>query len=247
MLWTLEKRHRLQIPDRYGNVPDAPRQDVTLADGRRGRITMERDGGWHLEIFPSRSEAHDGSINIRVSADEEEAYLKTARERFERDNPGFTWEVRRREVEPHEPVDTSFLFSTSMTLWPRFAVKVASNVGREIYGLPWLESPHGKLLHRLLWDEETSVRMQPWPTASIPWGGLGYEPGPDHVLCAMRGLQGPMLMLVLFGEQTYGVPLGNQPLDEEAVWLLHVDERTYERTTGEDFFGRIISSLPRGR
>ena len=40
MLWTLEKRHRLRIPDRYGKVPLAPHQDVTLGDGRKGRITI---------------------------------------------------------------------------------------------------------------------------------------------------------------------------------------------------------------
>jgi hypothetical protein len=38
-LWVLEQRHRHRIPDRYGNVPDAPRVEATVADGRRSRST----------------------------------------------------------------------------------------------------------------------------------------------------------------------------------------------------------------
>jgi HNH endonuclease len=245
MLWTLEKRHRLRIPDRYGKVPLAPHQDVTLVDGRKGRITLVREGGWHLEIFPSRSDADDGSIDARLSADNETETLRKWQARFERDNPGFTWQIRDRQVEPRDHIDVTFPFSMSMTLWPRFAVKVGLNVGRELFGQAWLESEHGMTLNRLLWNTETKIQMKPLPTGRLPWSIRGYEPGPDHVLYVNIGVDGrPMLLISLFGEETYGVPLGDEPLPEKTVWLLHVHERSEERISRDEFFRRIITSLP---
>jgi hypothetical protein len=139
----------------------------------------------------------------------------------------------------------TFPFSISTTLWPRFAVKVALNVGRELFGQAWLLSEHGSMLHRLLWNEETKIKMKPLPTGKVPWSGHGYEPGADHVLYVNTGSDGrPMLLISLFGEETYGVPLGDESLPEKTVWLLHVHERSDERISLDEFFRRIITSLP---
>lgn len=129
------RRHRLKIPDRYGNVPDAPTQVVDLADGRKGRITFDGDGrGPELEIFPSRVDLGDGKSKIQVSVDQEVAYLNKLRARFESANPGLTFAVSAREVAPHVPVEVTHPISWSLTLWPRFAVKVALNAGRSFWG-----------------------------------------------------------------------------------------------------------------
>jgi len=66
---------------------------------------------------------------------------------------------------------------------------------------------------------------------------------PGSCLFAMRGLQGPMLLIALFGEQTYGVPLGDQRLPQETVWLLHVRDRNYETISADDFYARVISEM----
>ena len=101
------------------------------------------------------------------------------------------------------------------------------------------------MLHRLLWNEETKIKMKPLPTGKVPWSGHGYEPGADHVLYVNTGLDGrPMLLISLFGEETYGVPLGDESLPEKTVWLLHVHERSDERISLDEFFRRIITSLP---
>ena len=134
-LWVLEQRHRLRIPDRYGKVPDAPRVNAKVADGRTAIVTLS-PGGWELELPPSARPGtqRDDSLQITVSVDDEAEYIAKKVKRFERDNRGFTWQVAKRELSPHVPLDVSFPFSIPMTLWPRFAVKVALAVGREMYG-----------------------------------------------------------------------------------------------------------------
>jgi hypothetical protein len=89
--------------------------------------------------------------------------------------------------------------------------------------------------------------MNPFPTAGAIGAGLpDYEPGPDHLLWANNGPKGePMLLIQLFGEQTYGVPLGAFTLPEKTVWLLHVQQGTYEHITEDEHFRRILMSLPR--
>lgn len=103
------------------------------------------------------------------------------------------------------------------------------------------------LLHRLLWNTEAKVRMNPFPTSGAIGTQLpGYEPAPDHLLWANLGLNGePMMMIQLFGEEIYGVPLGPFGLPEKTVWLLHVHERSCEQLTEDDLLRRILSSLPR--
>ena len=87
--------------------------------------------------------------------------------------------------------------------------------------------------------------MKPLPTGKVPWSTPGYEPGPDHVLFVNTGIDGrPMLLISLFGEETYGVPLGDDPLPANTVWLLHVRERNDERISRDEFFQRIIAPLP---
>lgn len=245
-IFTREKRHRLKIPDRYGNVPDAPTQLVDLADGRKGRITFTRNGP-ELEIFPNRIALGDGTSTIQISADEELAYLEKLRTRFEKANPGFTFEVGSRSIGPHVPVDVRHPITWSLNLWPRFGVKVALNVGRELWGEEWLRSEHGMLLHRLLWGTETKIQMNPFPTTGAIGAELpDYEPGPDHLLWANNGPKGePTLLIQLFGEQTYAVPLGAFTLPEKTVWLLHVHQGTYEHVTEDEHFRRILMSLPR--
>jgi hypothetical protein len=89
--------------------------------------------------------------------------------------------------------------------------------------------------------------MNPFPTAGAIGAELpAYEPGPDHVLWANNCPNGePMLLIQLFGEETYGVPLGPFALPEKTVWLLHVHQGTYEHMTEDEHFRRILMSLPR--
>ena len=210
-LWVLEQRHRLRIPDRYGKVPDAPRVNAKVADGRTAIVTLS-PGGWELELPPSARPGtqREDSLQITVSVDDEAEYIAKKVKRFEPpDNRGFTWQVAKRELTPNVPLDVSFPFSIPMTLWPRFAVKVALAVGREMYGENWLGSEHRLLLNRLLWDREHKVKMNPLPTKGAFWARIGWTPPPDHVVMTIDGDSGPMMLITLFGEDTYGVPLGD--------------------------------------
>jgi HNH endonuclease len=241
-LWVLEQRHRLRIPDRYGNVPDAPRVRATVADGRTAVVTLN-PGGWKLDLPPSsRSGAGGGALQITVSVDDEADYIAKKIKRFERDNPGFTWQITKRQIVSDAPLDVSFPFSIPLTLWPRFAVKVALTVGRELYGEEWLRSDHGLLLHRLLWNEEQKVRMNPLPTKSTIWAGLGWTPPPNHVFVTVDSYGAPMLLITLFGEDTYGVPLGAPAPPGGAAWVLHTHGRTWERLSADDFITRIVAA-----
>jgi hypothetical protein len=181
-------------------------------------------------------------ISVQVSEDEELAYLDKLKERFEKANPGSTFKVTRRTIAPHDPVEVTHPVSWPLKLWPRFGVKVALNVGRALWGEEWLESDHGMLLHRILWDKEIQVGANAFPNGKVPGAGLaGYEPGPDHVLYVNTAMNGePMLLIQLFGEQTYGVQLGPFKLPEKTVWILHVHQRTSEHISLDEFFGRII-------
>jgi hypothetical protein len=239
-LWVLEQRHRLRIPDRYGKVPNAPRVTATVADGRTAVVTLT-PGGWELELPPSnRPGEEDGSLQITVSLDDEAEYIAKKVARFKRDNPGFTWEITKREAAPQDPLDVSFPFSIPMKLWPRMGVKIALTVGRELFGQPWLRSDHGLLLHRLLWDEERQVGMNPLPTKQTIWAGSGWEPPPNHVLMTVDTFGTPMLLISLFGEDTYGVPLGDTLPPGGSAWVLHTHDRKWERMTADDFISRIV-------
>jgi hypothetical protein len=243
-LWVREQRHRLGVPDRYGKVPEAPRVPAKVTDGRTAIVTLS-PGGWELELPPSTSPGTEGadSLQITVSTDDEAEYIATKVKRFERANPGFTYKTTKRELAPHGPLDVSFPFSIAMTLWPRFAVKVALTVGREVYGEDWLTSEHGLLLNRLLWGRETDVVMKPLPTKGAFWAGSTWSPPPDHVVMTMDGYTGPMMLLTLFGEDSYGVPLGpTSPPPGGVAWVLHTHERTHERLSTEDFITRIVAS-----
>lgn len=113
-------------------MPDAPRVKATVADGRPALVTLN-PGGWDLELPPSsRPGEGDGALQITVSIDDEADYIAKKIKRSERDNPGFTWNTTKREIAPHVPLKVSFQFSIPMTLWRRFAVKVALTVGREL-------------------------------------------------------------------------------------------------------------------
>ena len=208
-LWVREQRHRLAIPNRYGKVPEAPRVTAKVADGRAAVVTLS-PGRWEPKVPPSTSIGGEGadSLQITVSVDDEAEYIATKVERFERANPGFTYKTTRREPTPHSPLDASFPFSIPMTLWPRFAVKVAVTVGREVYGEDWLTSEHGLLLNRLLWGRETNVVMKPLPTKRVFWAGSTWSPPPDHVVMTMDGSTGPMMLLTLFSEDSYGRAAG---------------------------------------
>lgn len=249
-LWVREQRHRLRIPDRYNNIPDAPRVNAKVADGRTAIVTLA-PGGWELELPPSTRPGTEGagSLQITVSVDDEAEYIATKVERFERDNPGFTHKTTKRELSPKVPLDVSFPFSIPMTLWPRFAVKVALTVGRELYGESWLNSDHGRLLNDLLWNRETSIVMKPLPTKGAFWSPSDWSPPPDHVLTVTNTYDGEaMMLLTLFGEDSYGVPLGPDSAPSVgAAWVLHTHGRNHERLTFEDFVTRIvIATAPPG-
>ncbi len=209
-LWVLDQRHRLGIPDRYGNVPDAPRVNAQVADGRPAIVTLSPEG-WKLELPPlSRAGEEHRALQITVSVDDAAEYIGKKLKRFERDNPGFTWKIAKREIAPHVPLDVSFPFSMPLTLWPRFGVKVALTVGRELHGEQWLGSNHGLLLNRLLSGPRRSSNESSTDEADV----LGWTPPPDHVVIAMDGYNeytGPMVLITLFDENSYAVPLGNPP------------------------------------
>lgn len=54
------------------------------------------------------------------------------------------------------------------------------------------------------------------------------------------------LNIALFGEDTYGVPLGPDPVPYQIVWILHTHEERCERLTLDEFWGRIIGTTRRG-
>ena len=242
-LWVREQRHRLRIPDRYGNIPDAPRVNATVADGRPAIITL-RPGGWELELPPSsRAGNDDGTLEITVSIDEEAEYISRKIKRFERDNPGFTWGTTKRQITPHVPLEASFPFSIPFTLWPRFAVKVALNIGRDLHGDTWLRSDHWFLLNRLLWGHEKQVAMKPLPTKRAFWARSGWTPPPDHVIMTLHDPENPMVLITLFGEDSYAVPLGEPSPPGGAAWVLHTQERTWERMSAEGLITRIVAAV----
>jgi hypothetical protein len=240
MLWVRDQRHRHRIPDRYGRIPEAPKAPGQVEDGRRALLTMDRDNDWQLRILPAEWHRDDESINVQVQADEEVKYLEKKLARLRKNNPGFRFDVASRDVAVRESETFSFNFSIDRRLWPRFAAKVALNVGREIRGAEWLFAPHARRLHEILWDRDKQTGMRPFPTRQVPWTAHGWSASPNHILMAANTQWGPFLNLALFGEDSYGVPLGDPPLEQGWVWVLHTHSGLCERLSEDDFLMRVV-------
>jgi HNH endonuclease len=250
--WIVARRHRHRIPDRYGRVPPAPVIPGTLEDGAPALNTLTRAGN-RLKFLPVERSRSDGSLEITVSVEDEAEYVNKKLERLARANPGYSFEVGSRQKRRIDEVEFSFPFSIARTLWPRFAAKVALNVGRELRGERWLRDEHALVLHELLWARESPLPL-PWnpvlpalPQPETAWRSHGWNPPPDHVVLAINGPYGPFVQIVLFGEYTYCVPLGGPELDEQRAWVLHTLARKCERLPAHDLFTRIVADILRAK
>jgi hypothetical protein len=83
--------------------------------------------------------------------------------------------------------------------------------------------------------------MNPLPTKRTIWAASGWEPPANHVVLVLARASTPMVLITLFGEDTYGVPLGTPPPSMGAAWVLHTRERKCERLSANDFLTRIIA------
>ena len=140
-------------------------------------------------------------------------------------------------------------FSLDVSLWPRFAAKLALAFGREVLGEPWLGTAQARHLRAVMWNLPSVaplVALRPLPEvveAGDPLRPLLAAP-PAHVVTVQRSTRGAMLMLHLFGTFRFGVPLGEEgpPPRYEPVWIFDPVAGSARRTTWPDFIMEAIAS-----
>jgi hypothetical protein len=230
----LERRHRLGIPDRYGKVPAAPRVPGHLReDGAKVQVEACADG-WRVLKAPSEHQLEDGSIIFSAGTFGDP--LAAAAEklaRLKRASPDKSIEMSRMEpVTQDSQVSVEWIIDG--TLWPRFAAKVALNIGRELLGDGWLRSPVAQWLGDVLWQRNARVpepfaELPPLPTVATPASLEGYVPPVHHVLVAGNTNAGPALDITLFGCDSYLVPLGGYATIEPTAWVVDPLDGKVER------------------
>ena len=51
-----------------------------------------------------------------------------------------------------------------------------------------------------------------------------------------------MVLITLFGEDSYAAPLGDPPPNGGIAWVLHTRERKWERLSADAFIARIVAA-----
>ena len=84
--------------------------------------------------------------------------------------------------------------------------------------------------------------MNPLPNKQPFWAGFRLTPPPTYVITTIDGYSGPMVLITLFGEDSYAAPLGDSPPNGGIAWVLHTRERKWERLSADAFIARIVAA-----
>jgi hypothetical protein len=257
----LEARNHYRIPDRYGAIPPAVRLIGRIEqDGSPAAVTLDRADP-QFRMLPVEEWLDKNTIRFGAEAAEYSKHknLKLARLRKQHNSVEDLGEEAHVIERPYVVCDheSDKRMKLPADLWARFVAKVALAVGPEEMGETWLQSEAASYLRALLRGQRPAPLAgfePPHKQPSALWEGpLGryYRP-PEHVIWPRQNGEAAWIHVVLFGELSYGLPLGHVVLPgnptvrrfdpvarrfealTESLWFAHVAER-FDRRRGAFF------------
>ena len=211
----LRDPHVMHLRAKYG-VHDRRDQPVrpqaisaALDDGRKARVI---DHGSHVEIHPVRRVTKDDAAGtVRVESTPAE-FPKIA-ERLEREHGSLRWAPSRSG--PTTLTATATL-EVSVETWPRLAAKVTLGVMSRFVDDSWVDSERAASLRSILWSGARQVHALDkggWAWAAVPEIVDRSKPpaallnDAEHLLCFESDQMRSALVIVLFSELLYRVPV----------------------------------------
>jgi hypothetical protein len=235
----LAARHRHRVPDPRGEVLPPPRLYGKLENGLPMYVELGRDGA-SVHRVPAPEHRDESSERYTVDVGEAEALVRKRIERI-RAQRGDSVEVdfTIETVRQAEAVG-NIAYSLKTSLWPRFGAKVGLAFGRELLGESWLSTPQAAHLRDVLAGGE-SEPAEGLPPLSPLWDDVEPDdlyhqvlaPPPAHLLMAVSTERGVGLLLQLFGEFRYRIPLSPARGEEvhNRAWIFDPIVRSARETT----------------
>jgi hypothetical protein len=237
--FVLAMRHLHGIPNPRGEVPPAPRLYGKLVEnGLPVCLELGRDGARTRRV-PVAEKLDESSERYTVETGEAEELVRKRVERIRRQRGGSVQVDVQVDTVQRESTGT-IPYSLKRTLWPRFGAKIGLVFGRELLGEEWLRTPQAMHLRAVLWDHD-STPADGLPALSPIWDNIEPEdlyrtllaPPPAHLVIAVSRSAGVRLMLQLFGEIRYAIPLSPTPHDPAngRAWIFDPIGQTARETT----------------
>lgn len=244
-------RHFHGVPDARGVVPRAARLTGTTTDGVPMVATFTADGEVVGRRLPTALRRDEDGERFVVEPGEGEEFLRLRTERLRRRlGPGYGVQGTIETVP--QDVEGSMEFTIDGSLWPRLGAKLALAFGREALGVEWLDQPVAELLRLVLWEPEKVPGDVLLPWHSVVAADDQLRPllhPPEHLIAVQRTYAGRRVLMVhLFGEWRYGVPLGDFELSErEPAWVFDPVRGTCRTTEWTMLIEEAVTALADGR
>jgi HNH endonuclease len=216
-------RHRFDVRDARGQVPQAPRLYGKTKTGAPIELELGKEAPSTRRVPYCLSRA-DGRETYIVEPGEGEEILELRLERLQRQlGIGYAVKGRVEEVRLDEDQEAAVEWSIPIDMWPRFGAKLGLAFGAQGMGSDWVRSDWAAWLRRQLAGENTpapdnrsSLRALPEALGDDDPLALFVDP-PQHLIWFVDG-EIVMLMVHLFGLWRYVVPLGPATRQDRPAW-----------------------------
>ena len=203
--------------------------DGTLVDdAAKAKITLEGDS---VRIRQLPAETREGEIITLIGFTDEELAKKLAR--LQERNPETS--LLSKETFDEKPLTAKAELVFSVDTWPRFAAKVALGLASlVVQDESWLDTAEATLLRDVLWNGHPESRGQEGiGTRGVAWSPVPravdcpFLVPPEHILSFEREEGDERLVIVVFGDLGYQLPLSldwsDYPLQMPQSWWFGED------------------------
>jgi hypothetical protein len=200
-------RHMFGVPDLHGNVPDAPRLFGEMENGGRGYLELGRDGARARRV-PRVLRRDENVEHYVVETGEAEELLRKREARLRRQH-GENVKIESNVETVIDDTTANIPYSLKITVWPRFGSKLGLAFGRHLFGTAWLSTPQAAHLRDVLSgkDSEPDDLAYFWETIESDDLFARLAPPPAHLVAFCANEKGAGLMVQVFGQMRYRVPL----------------------------------------
>jgi HNH endonuclease len=212
-------RHMFGVPDLHGNVPDAPRLFGAMENGGRGYLELGRNGARARRV-PQVIQRDENVERYVVESGEGEELLRKREARL-RQRHGEDIKIVSSVEAVHDETTANIPYSLKITVWPRFGAKLGLAFGRHVLGTDWLSTPQAAHLRDVLSgnDPEPADLAYLWDTIQADDVFSRLAPPPAHLIAVCANAKGAGLMVQIFGQMRYRVPL-SLAARTDTGWLL---------------------------
>jgi hypothetical protein len=209
------------VPDLHGNVPDAPRLFGEMENGGRGYLELGRDGARARRV-PQVIQRDEKAERYVVENGEGEELLRKREARL-RQRHGEDIKIESSVEAFYDETTASIPYSLKITVWPRFGAKLGLAFGRHVLGTDWLSTPQAAHLRDVLSgnDSEPTDLAYWWDTIEDDDVFLRLAPPPAHLIAVCANAKGAGLLVQIFGQMRYRVPL-SPVARTDMGWLLWI-------------------------